>query len=202
MRGAQGHQQVRGEGEDVGAAFAQGGNLKSQHVQTKVQVFAEAAGLNRGGTVNIAEGHQAGFDVQDFRTAQTLEGALLQHPQELALRAGRKGRDFIQNDGAVAAQLEAAKLTLDGPGQGTAFMAEEFALDKLRWKAGAIDLEIGSIAARSQLVNQACQMILSSAAFAGDEQSGGGGGHFLCELQQAQRCRVFGNPRQSLAAHG
>ena len=73
--------------------------------------------------------------MQDFCAAKALESALLQNTQELALRAGRKRGDFIQNDGAVAAQFQAAKLTLDGPGKSTAFMAEQLALNQLRRKA-------------------------------------------------------------------
>ena len=66
--------------------------------------------------------------------------------------AGSKRRDFVENNRAAAAQLEAAQLALHGAGEGAAFVAEKFALHQLRRQAGTINFQEWRVAARAEFV--------------------------------------------------
>src|SRR6266478_1166385 len=89
---------------------------------------------------------------------QPLECALLQHAQQLALRRRRKCRHFVQHNGPVAAKLKSSELALDRAGERPTLVAEQFAFDKLRRKACAINLEKWRVAPRPQLVNHPRQV--------------------------------------------
>src|SRR5690348_13235698 len=80
-------------------------------------------------------------------------------------------------------------------------MPKQFAFHQLWRQACAIDFQVGRIAPRTQLMNQPSEVIFTSPAFSGDQKSGGRSGHFFGKFQQAQRRRVFRNPRQSLGGH-
>src|SRR5258708_6380072 len=106
----------------------------------------------------------------------------------------------MEEDGAAPAEREAAELARESAGEGSALVAEEFALDKLRGQTGAIDFQKGRIAAGTQLMDDARKIILARAAFAGDEGRRWRGGAFLRELEQTQRRPVCRDPWQPL--HG
>src|SRR5438552_2966636 len=124
MDGANRHEKMIGERQDIGAALAQRWNRESENVEPEIKILAEAAGLHGGGKIDVGEGDQASFDAQGFRATEAFKRALLQNAQELALRSGRECRDLIEKDGAVAAELETAELALHRAGKGTALVAE------------------------------------------------------------------------------
>jgi hypothetical protein len=201
VNGAERVEQGLGERQNIRAAVAEGERLERENIQAKEQVFAEISSFYAGGKIDIRKGDDSGFDAQGFVAAEALKDALLQNAQELALRSGRQGGNFVEHDGAGAAELEASKFALDGSGEGAAFVAEEFALDELRRKTGAINFEEGRVAARPKFVNEAREMVLTGAAFSGDEQGGGSGGNFLREFEETDGSGIFGDPRQSLDRH-
>jgi hypothetical protein len=100
------------------------------------------------------------------------------------LRSRRKRGDFIENDAAVAAHLESAKLALDRAGESAAFMAEKFAFDKLRRKAGAIDFQERRVAPWAKFMDQARKVVFAAAALAGNQERSGGDCDFLRELKK------------------
>src|ERR1700675_990968 len=136
-----------------------------------------------------------------FRAAEPLESAFLQNAQQLALRAGRKRRDFVENDRARSAELEAAELALDCARECAEFMAEEFAFHQVWRKAGAIDFQEGRVAPGAEFMNEASEVIFACAAFTADEKCRCGGGDLLREFEKTLRGGVFRDPRQSLRAH-
>src|SRR5260370_40539389 len=153
-------------------------------------MFTEAAGFHGGGKIDVGQSNQASFDAQSFRAAQAFERALLQDAQELALRSGRERGDFIEDDSAVAAELEAAEFAFDRAGKSAAFMAEKFAFDKLRRQASAIDLQEGRVATRAEFMNQAGEVVLAGATFTGDQKSGGGEHGTPREAQKTEQRRA------------
>ena len=64
---------------------------------------------------------------------------LLQHAQQLDLRAGRHVADFIQENRAVIGLLEPADAPQFGAGERAAFVAEQFAFQQRFGNGGAID---------------------------------------------------------------
>ena len=63
--------------------------------------------------------------------ADALEGAGLQHAQDLGLGRGRHVADFIQEERAAVALLELADALRGGAGERAALMAEQFAFEQL-----------------------------------------------------------------------
>ena len=183
VTGAQLVKKMFGEGQDICSALAKWRNGEGENVQPEIKIFAKAAGLHRRGKIHIRESNQARFDAQGFCPAQSFKRALLQNPKQFSLRSGRKRGDFIKNDGAVTAEFEAAKLALHRAGKSAAFVAEEFALDKLRRKTGAINFQERCVAARPEFMNQPREVILTAAAFAGNQERGGSACDFLREFK-------------------
>jgi hypothetical protein len=194
-------QQKIGERKNVRAAFAQRRNRDGQNVQAEKKIFAELAGGDGGLEVGVGDGDEARFDVKRFGAAEALEGALLQNAKHFCLRVGRERGNFVENDGAGAAEFEAAEFAVHRAGEGTAFVAEEFAFDEGGRKRSAIDFEERRVAARAEFVDEPRKMIFAGAGFAGDEERGGRGGNFFREIEQTARSGVFGDPGQAVG-HG
>src|SRR6266478_6746254 len=154
-----------------------------------------------GGEIDVGESDEARLDAQRLRAAEAFERAFLQNAQKFSLRSGRERGDLIKNDGAVAAELEAAELALNGASESTPLVAEEFAFDKLWRKAGAIDFQEGRVATGAQLVDQSSEMVLAGAALAGDQESGRRGGNLFGEFKETERGGILGDPRQSACSH-
>src|ERR1700730_1442703 len=138
---AERYEKVFGEKQNISAALAERRNREHQDIQPKKKILAETAGLDGSGKIHVGEGDEARFDMQRLGSTEAFERALLQDAQQLALRSSGKGGDFIENNRAAAAELEAAEFALDGAGESAALVAEKFAFDEIWRKAGAIDLQ-------------------------------------------------------------
>ena len=126
---------------------------------------------------------------------------LFEDTQKFGLNAGRQCGHFVEHDGAVARHFQASGLARFRAGERAALMAEELGFDKLRGKAGAIDFQECGVAAGALLMDPARQMILSRAAFAGDENGGRGAGDLACNFQHALRRGVSRDPFQTGGGH-
>src|SRR5580765_7262117 len=122
-----------GEREYVRAALAQWGNGEGENVQPEIKIFAKVAIGDGRCQIDVGQGHDSRFNTNRLRAAEPLEDTLLQHAKQFALRAGREGRDFVKNDGACSAQLQAAQLALDGACERAQFVAKEFAFHQI-WR--------------------------------------------------------------------
>src|SRR5882757_3979162 len=108
--------------------------------------------------------------MQRICASQPFECAVLQNAQQLALSFRRKRGNFIENNGAVAADFKPAEFTLDRAGEGSAFVPEKFAFDELRREAGAIDLQKRGVTAGAEFMNEARKVVFACTAFAGDQE--------------------------------
>src|SRR3546814_11412083 len=77
--------------------------------------------------------------------------------------------DLVEEEGALVGQLDLADGGLDGPGEGPLLMAEELALQQVFRDGRAVDRDEGTLGARAELVQRAGEQLLSSSAFADDE---------------------------------
>src|SRR6266850_4143740 len=201
MDGSKRHEEVVGEKQNISAALAERRHREHQDIQPEKKILAEAAGLDGSGEVHVGEGDEARLDAQSLGPAEAFEGALLQDAQKFALRPGRESGDLVENNRAAAAEFEAAKFALDGAGEGAALVAEEFALHEIWRKAGAINLQEGCIAAGTEFVHEAREVVFARAALAGDQESCRCGGDFFGKFKEAEACGVLANPRSSLRRH-
>ena len=95
-----------------------------------------------------------------------LEGAGLQHAQNLGLGGGRHVADLIQEERAVVALLELADALHGRAGEGAALVAEQFAFEQLLGNGGAVDGQERLLAAVAVMVNGPRDQFLAGAAFA------------------------------------
>src|SRR5262249_3274431 len=100
----------------------------------------------------------------------------------LVLCCRRKCGHFVKNNRPVPSQFEPAELTLNSTDERPALMTEEFALNKLRQQAGAIDFQVQSIAARTEFMNQPDEVIFTGTTLPGDKQRGGRKRDFFSEF--------------------
>ena len=89
--------------------------------------------------------------------------------EELGLDRQGELADLVEEEGAAVGELEAAAPLLLGPGEGSALVAEELALDDGLGQRGAVDRDEGALGAARALVEGAGDELLARSALAGDE---------------------------------
>src|SRR5439155_8357190 len=104
--------------------------MKGDDVQAIVQIVAEAALLDEGLEVPVRGGKDPHVDPDRLLTADALEGALLQRPQELGLELRGHVAHLVEEQRAAVRQLELAELALPGVGERTALVAEQLGLEQ------------------------------------------------------------------------
>ncbi|MDT4824412.1 hypothetical protein FQZ97_576590 [compost metagenome] len=162
--------------------LAQRRHLDGEYVEAVIEVFAEAAGLDHLLEVLVGGGDDAHIDVLRLVAAHALEGALLQHAQQLDLHRQRHVADLVEEQGAAVGQLEAPCPAGDGTGEGTLLVAEEFALQQLRRDGAAVDRYERRFAALGMVMQVARHHFLAGAGLAEDQHAGVGVGHLLHHL--------------------
>ena len=92
--------------------------------ETEVEVLAQPAGLDLVLEVAVGGGDDAGVDLDRLGRADRSDLALLEHAQQLDLKAHRHVADLVEEQRAVAAELEDALAVGLGVGEGAAHVAE------------------------------------------------------------------------------
>ncbi len=89
--------------------------------------------------------------------------------KQLGLQRRRHLANFVQQQRALVAQLELARLGFVGTGKGARLVTEQFALQQLAGNRRAIDLQKRAVRAIGVLVNQLRQDFLACSALAEDQ---------------------------------
>src|SRR5256885_3000450 len=111
--------------------IGQRGNLKMDHVQAMIQIFAEAAFTHQREQVDVGSRYDAHVDWEVLGAAETHELALLNHAQKLGLRFRADSGDFIEEYGALIGDLEKPLLGCNRAGEGPLPMAEQLGLQEI-----------------------------------------------------------------------
>jgi hypothetical protein len=139
------------------------------------QVGAEASFADLLAQIAVGGGDDPGAAHPLLGFADALEFAVLQHPQQLRLQVEGQLADLVEEEGAVLGVLEIAGLGLDGAGEGALGIAEQRRFDQIRRDGGAVEREIGLVAAPGQPVQAAAgDDLLAAAGFALDQDREGG----------------------------
>jgi len=80
---------------------------------------------------------------------------IFKNAEELGLRGDGHLADFVEQQGALFCELEAAGTTFDGAGERAFLVAENFALDQRLRNSGAVDGDEGLAGAGAQLMQGA-----------------------------------------------
>ena len=73
------------------------------------------------------------------RAADTLEGLVLEHAEQLGLERGPDVADLVEEHRPAVRDLELAALLLVGPGERALLVAEQLGLEKLLGQGHAVD---------------------------------------------------------------
>jgi len=98
--------EVQGQQVQVGGALAQGRQAQGDHVQAVVQIFPEPPFPDLGDQIAVGEGDDAHIHGDGPATAQAVDGALLDGPQQFAWR-GRGSSPISSTPGCPIGLLEA-----------------------------------------------------------------------------------------------
>ena len=109
---------------DVASAIAQRGQRDGKDIQPIVQIPAESAVADFVVQISIGRRNNAHVDIDGSRTAQTLELAFLDGPQQLGLQLERELTDLVQKNGAAVGHLEAPDLGCMSAGERAALTSE------------------------------------------------------------------------------
>ncbi len=121
-----------------------------------------------------------------IRRADGNHFALLQHAQQLHLRRRRGLADFVEEERALGRRAEETDLVLDGAGERSLHVTEQFALEQALGKRAAVDREKRPFGARRQLVDVAGDDFLAGSRLALNEHGGIGRRHGLDEAQHVE----------------
>jgi hypothetical protein len=116
---------------DVVLALAQRRHLDRNDVQAVVEVLAELARLHHRRQIAVGRRDQPHVDAQRARAAEPLELVLLEHAQDLGLRARAHVADFVEEQRAAVGLLEAADALLVGAGERALLVAEQLRLEQV-----------------------------------------------------------------------
>src|SRR6185369_17088378 len=111
--------------------------------------------------------------------AKSLELLFLQYAQQLRLQLGRDVAYLVQKQRTFVSHFEAPDLLRDGSGEGALLMPEQFAFQQIHWNRRAAQLDKGTPAALTSVVNGMCDELFSCTGFPLDEDSRVGGGNLL-----------------------
>ena len=128
-----------------------GGTRDRDHVQPEEQVLAKGALVDLLLEVLVGGGDHAHVDLDRLLRADPLDLALLQHAQQLRLRAQAHVADLVEEERAAVGLLELADLLRGGAGERALLVAEQLALDQLLGDRRAVDLHEGARRARRLL---------------------------------------------------
>jgi len=110
-------------------ALSQRRNFDGENAKTVIEVEAETPCFGLREEIAIGSSYETDLYRSRALVSHALKLPFLQNAQQLALQVERDFPDFIEKQGAIVSQLEAADTILDGASERTADMAEKLALE-------------------------------------------------------------------------
>src|SRR5213593_4440625 len=159
----EGLDEVFDERWNILATLAQGRAHDRHDVEPEEQVLAESAGSDALAEVLVGRGDDARVDTDRLRHADRLDFAVLQHAQDLGLRARAHVSDLVQEDCAAVGLHELADLTRGGAGECPFFVPEQLRLDQILGDGGAVDFDERLLGARALAVDLPGDELLAGA---------------------------------------
>ena len=132
---------------NVFQALAQRGNFDRDDVEAVEEVLAEAACYHGVGENDVGRGDDAAIGLDRVGSTHAFESSVLEDAKQLGLHSERHFADFVEEQGSPLGEFEPAFFLAVGPGERTAFVAEELAFQQVLGECGAVDREQRSRAA-------------------------------------------------------
>src|SRR6267142_721187 len=147
---------MRHHGRNVFATFAQRWQQNRNHIQTIVEIVTTLATLHHVHQIAVGRSHQPNVDLVSASATQALELLFLKDTQQLGLQRGRNIAYLVQKERAFVGQFETANLLRDGSREGTFLVPKKLTFQKIQRDGGAIQPYERASAARTKVVNRAC----------------------------------------------
>ena len=167
--------------------------MQIHHVDAVKQIGAEGAVDDLFFQFSIGGADHADFDFLVFLRADAAELAILQKLQQLRLQAHVEFGNFIEKQRAAMRHFDAARLGAVGAGEGSFFVAEQFAFEKRAGNRGTIHLHPWTGLPWRSAVNHARNDVFAGAALSVD-QHGDVGARDFCQ-PFAKSPHGFGAPK-------
>src|SRR5713226_1987837 len=184
-------EEMREQRGNVFAAVAQRRQLQVNDVGAVIEILAEAALADEGEEIDVGRGDDAHVDFDLFRAAETHELALLNDAEELGLRLGADGGDFVEENRALVGDFEEAFFGSDRAGEGAFDVAEKLGLEEIDGNRAGVDGNEGFVGARRSGMNGLGDELLAGTAFAADQDGGTGRRDLGDEVEQRQHLFAF-----------
>ena len=188
---------------DVLAAFAERRQAQADLVEPIEEVVAELAFVDHAAQVLAGGRHHADVHPADLVSADRLDLAVLERPQQLGLHGRGHVADLVEEQRASVDHLKEALAVGHRPGERTADVAEQLALQEVLIEGGAVDGSVGFGPPGGVAVNGPGDKFLAGARFAEDQDGQLTVGHPLDHVDDPEHLRVGGDqPLEFMAALG
>src|SRR5262249_52030115 len=137
--------------------------------EAKIQILAKAALLDLEARLTVGRGDEAHVDVPGVHAAHARELAGLDHAQELRLHGERHLGGLVEEHRAAMRGLEEAVLSLRGPGEGAALVAEQLGLEQRLRERRAVEAQERTRTPRGARVDRLRDDLLARAGLSEDE---------------------------------
>ena len=128
------------EDGDIFFALGEEGEGDGDDAESEEEIGAEFFFADELFEIFIGGGDEADIDLDGGIAADAFEGAFFaEDAEEFDLGGGVNFADFVEEKRAAVGLFEAADAAFDGPGEGAAFVAEEFTFEELRGESGAVN---------------------------------------------------------------
>src|SRR5262249_9676256 len=111
--------------DDVILPLSEWWHLDRNDIEPVVQVFSELAGRHHRRKIPVGRRDEPDVDAERPSAAEAFELVLLQHAQNLCLRARAPVADFVEEQRASVRLFEAADALLVGAGERALLVAEQ-----------------------------------------------------------------------------
>ena len=174
-------EEVLREKGDVAGALAEGRQFDFHGADAVVEVAAEASVLDGALEVAVGGGDDADVGVGLALGADGVENAAFEDAEEAGLILRGELADFIEEEGALVGQREAAEAFLVGGGESAFFVAEHLAFEEVIGDGSAVDRDERAGGAGRSLVEHLRGELFARAGLAGNEDVQRRAGHVANE---------------------
>ena len=185
---------------DVILPFSQRGKIDLHHVEAMEQVRAEAALAHHRAEVPVRGGDHPNVDLHRSSPSDPRDLSLLEKSEQFRLDIQRQLANLVEEEAPPVGILELSATRAHGPRKGTAFVAEDLALEERHGHGGAVDHDKGTGRPRAPPVDHRRDQLLPRAGLPGNQDGRGGRCHLLDDSAHRANFRI--DPEQDGATRG
>ena len=162
--------------------LAHGGHIDGEHVKAVIEVLTEGTLFDHLLQILVRRCNHPHVGALHLVAAHTLEGTLLQHPQQLYLHRQRHVAYLVKKQGSTLSQLETPGPAGNGAGEGALLVSEQFAFQQLGRNGSAVDRHERRVLTARMVMQVTGDHFLARPRFTQNQYRGLGVSHLLHHL--------------------